>query len=208
MRQEQRIRFFATRLLTVPSFLRGGLWRLPSVLIFIASFLLMAVLTRCQTGWPFYQLADPGKETLGQQRAWLFFIVVQTISIIIGMMRELVKPREPIVPQEPPAHQYPQALSIKSERKNVLIPLSEILYIESKDNYIFLTLADGRQLKTLATLTSTIAQLPPDQFVRIHKSFVVARKRIASFSRRQVFVEGASKPLPVSRTYAEAVRQL
>jgi len=63
--------YVVNRTLTVPSFFRAR-WRpLLSVLILGGFVAVMAALTYYREGWPFYQLADAGKVTLGQQRAWL-----------------------------------------------------------------------------------------------------------------------------------------
>lgn len=55
-------------------------------------------------------------------------------------------------------------------------------------------------------MTHLIAQLPDNEFIRIHKSYVVARSHIVSFNSRQASVEGVI--LPVGRTYTDALRRL
>jgi hypothetical protein len=78
----------------------------------------MAALTHYREGWPFYQLADTGKVTLGQQRAWLFFLVVQLAGITVGIMDELTRQR--ISPEKPldEGDRLQQTLSVKSDRKS------------------------------------------------------------------------------------------
>lgn len=52
-------------------------------------------------------------------------------------------------------------------------------------------------------------QLPAEEFVRIHRSFIVARGKVARFSRSEVVLRAQSRHLPVGRKYAaEAVRKL
>ena len=219
--------FIVNRTATIPLFLKGGRWPLLAVLILTASVLLMAALTYCHEGWPFYRLADPGKVSLGQQRAWLFFLIVQVTSCTIGIINELARQRirqqttindcdslrQALAIEETRLQELaellissdPWTISVKSERKNVLVPLSDILYIESMGNYVFLNLKGGQQLKSLTTMTDLMAQLPANEFVRIHKSYVVALSHIVSFNSRQVSVEGTI--LPIGRTYTEAIRQ-
>lgn len=109
-----------------------------------------------------------------------------------------VQNRQPVVP----------SITLKAEYKNVIIPLADILYIEAMDNYVRLHMSDSRQLMSKMTLTSLFSLLPPHQFVRIHKSFVVSLTQIDSYTRQQVYIKGISRPLPVGRNYADAVKQL
>ncbi|MBO5540117.1 MAG: response regulator transcription factor [Muribaculaceae bacterium] len=102
----------------------------------------------------------------------------------------------------------PQSISIKSDYKNVIIDTDEILYIEAMDNYVCYHMADGRKLMTQATLTSQLSLLPDSMFVRIHKSFVVSRRYVEKFNRHQVFLRGVKLPLPVGRTFSDAIQRL
>jgi DNA-binding LytR/AlgR family response regulator len=49
--------------------------------------------------------------------------------------------------------------------------------------------------------------LPPGEFVRIHRSFVVPVSKIKSFTRQEVRLAGG-KALPVGRQYVAAVKDL
>ena len=108
-----------------------------------------------------------------------------------------VQNRQPVVP----------SITLKADYKNVIIPLADILYIEAMDNYVRLHMTGCRQLMSKMTLTSLFRQLPPHQFVRIHKSFVVSLPQIDSYTRQQVYIKGISRPLPVGRNYADAFKQ-
>lgn len=49
-------------------------------------------------------------------------------------------------------------------------------------------------------------QLPSNQFVRIHKSFVVSLLHVKSYTRQQVYIHHVVRPLPVGRTFAATVQ--
>ncbi len=225
--------YVASRKFCVPMYFKGGRWRQAAFLMLLVSIMLMYALTRFSKGWPFHQLAyfyhEEGKVEMSQQRAWLFFLVVQVVGINIGIMSEMTQQRtrlrsverdyelmqqsltnEQQNQQELGKQQMQQTvvasqtISIKSERRNMIICLSEILYIEVKNNYLFLTLTDHRQVKTIATLTSFVSQLPTDEFIRIHKSYVVARSHIVGFNSRQIFIDGIA--LPIGRSYNNDVQ--
>ena len=143
-------------------------------------------------------------------------MVVQITSSTVGIIGEMTRQRISLQAAVCECDRLQQALAgnphhkqelvIKSGRKNVVISFSDILYMESKNNYVYLNLTDGQQLKTSATLSNLLVQLPADEFVRIHKSFVVARSHVSRFNSRQVSI--ANTILPIGRTYADAVRTI
>lgn len=89
-----------------------------------------------------------------------------------------------------------QQIVLKSEYKNVTIPINIILYIESVDNYVKVHLADDSSVFSKIPLRGMEEQLPPGEFVRIHRSFVVARNRIARFTHSEVTLSKTGKILP------------
>ena len=72
------------------------------------------------------------------------------------------------------------------------------------DNYVRLHLTNGQKLVTQTTLSTLAAQLPESLFVRVHKSFIISRRQIESYSRQQVFLHGEPQPIPIGRTYSAA----
>ncbi len=96
-------------------------------------------------------------------------------------------------------------LLLKSEYKNVTISVDTIVYIESIDNYIKIHLADGTSVLSKIPLRSIEEQLSQEEFVRIHRSFVVAKNRIASFTRSEIILDKNGKSLPVGKKYADEV---
>lgn len=96
-------------------------------------------------------------------------------------------------------------LLLKSEYKNVTISIDTITYIESIDNYVKIHLADGSSILSKIPLRNIEEQLPQDEFVRIHRSFVVAKSRITSFTRSEITLEKNGGSLPIGKKYAESV---
>ncbi|HDZ14604.1 MAG TPA: LytTR family transcriptional regulator, partial [Pricia sp.] len=47
----------------------------------------------------------------------------------------------------------------------------------------------------LMTMKSLLEQLPPEQFMRVHKSYIVNLEKVEKFNGSQVEVEGQSIPL-------------
>lgn len=89
---------------------------------------------------------------------------------------------------------------VRSERKMIKISYDDILYIESISDYIKINLK-GKSVITRETLTNIEAKLPKSEFLRTHRSFLVATKAIESFTSE--FVEINERQIPVSRSYKD-----
>lgn len=91
---------------------------------------------------------------------------------------------------------------VRSERKMVKINFDEILYIESLSDYIKIYLAD-KISTTRETISNIETKLPTNNFLRIHRSYIVNLKKVVSYTNE--FVEIGKKAIPISRTYKENV---
>lgn len=89
---------------------------------------------------------------------------------------------------------------IKSSTKLHKIDLDEILYIEGAGNYWSFQLKD-KKILSLFTYNEIIALLPKDEFIRIHKSFVVPKSKISIIEKHQITIDG--KILPIGLTFRE-----
>src|SRR6185369_8890612 len=86
---------------------------------------------------------------------------------------------------------------VKSEKKNVKILLKDILFIESLKDYIKIHTID----KTIMTQVpiSAIEQRLPDNFLRIHRSFIVAKDKITAYTQHDL--EIGKFQIPIGRNY-------
>lgn len=92
-------------------------------------------------------------------------------------------------------------ITVKSEYKNVNIPLDDILYIEAMDNYVNIRRKGADPVLTQMSLKELSDMLPKDRFARIHRSFVVPLDRISKYSSRNVLL-ASGEELPVGRVYS------
>lgn len=93
-------------------------------------------------------------------------------------------------------------ITVKVEYKNVTVQLSSILYVQAMDNYVKIFTTDGRTVVTQMSMKSLETMLPEGDFVRVHKSYIVPRHRIESYSRTLLTLTGGTK-IPVGRAYAD-----
>lgn len=91
---------------------------------------------------------------------------------------------------------------VRADRKMVKIKFADIQYIESISDYIKIHQKDKTVL-TRETISNIEAKLPQKQFVRIHRSFIVAIHCIDSYTNETVGVSGHE--LPISRSYKNDV---
>lgn len=91
---------------------------------------------------------------------------------------------------------------IKCDHKYEKIRLADIVFIEGLQNYITIHTIH-RKYVTLVSMKQIQEQLPKDSFIRVHKSFIVARERIDSVKCNEISI--GQNEIPLSRTYKEAV---
>ncbi|AVM51268.1 LytTR family DNA-binding domain-containing protein [Capnocytophaga sp. oral taxon 878] len=76
---------------------------------------------------------------------------------------------------------------VKVDYKQVKVLFSDILYVESVKDYIRIYLTSTAEpLQTLMSLKKIEELLPPDQFMRVHRSFIVALNKIEIMERNQI----------------------
>jgi DNA-binding LytR/AlgR family response regulator len=100
--------------------------------------------------------------------------------------------------------QQPDCLYIKADGKMVKVMLADIRYIEGWKQYVKIYTPQKNWL-TLESMKNMEAQLPVNQFMRVHKSYIVAVQHIHSFATDELQVGGQT--IPVGKTYREAVKQ-
>jgi len=93
---------------------------------------------------------------------------------------------------------------VRSDRKMIKINFSDINYIESLGDYLKIHLLN-KIIVTRETITSIEAKLPKNDFLRIHRSYIVSVNKIESFTHE--FVEVNKKAIPISRSYKNAILQ-
>ncbi|MGR7814270.1 LytR/AlgR family response regulator transcription factor [Lacinutrix undariae] len=91
-------------------------------------------------------------------------------------------------------------LFVKSEYKQLRIKLADVLYFEGLKDYIKIWLkGNPKPVLTLMSLKSLEEELPSSQFMRVHRSFIVALKNIEVIERSQIIIN--SQRITVSEQY-------
>lgn len=91
---------------------------------------------------------------------------------------------------------------VKSEHKVHRLRFEDISYIEGMREYVAYHTPNGRIL-SLNSLKGLEEELPADQFLRIHKSYIVAMGKISAIEGNQVVI--GKEKLPIGASYREVV---
>jgi len=97
-----------------------------------------------------------------------------------------------------PARNQDIFLYLKVERKMVKVDVKDILWIESQKDYIKVVLSD-KELISKQKISILEELLPEDEFLRIHRSFIISMNKIESFNSSKI--EIGAKELPIGRNY-------
>ena len=97
-------------------------------------------------------------------------------------------------------------LSVKADYKVSLVRIADIVYLESEGEYVRLHLADGSTITTLFRLKNMETTLPAEQFMRVHRSYIVNLRCIKSYVRGRIFLSD-TEYVPIGKMYKEAFQR-
>jgi len=109
-----------------------------------------------------------------------------------------VNNRQAVVTEKAPVNSKDVFLYLKVERKMVKVNVNDILWIESIRDYIKVVLKD-KVLISKQKISLLEELLPEDDFIRIHRSFIVSLNKIEGYHSYAVDIAG--KELPIGRNY-------
>jgi DNA-binding LytR/AlgR family response regulator len=95
-----------------------------------------------------------------------------------------------------------ESFFVRADRKMIKIQYDEISFVESLADYIKIHLKD-KIVITRETISNIEAKLPQNDFIRTHRSYIVAKRVIDSFTHE--LVEIGKKQIPISRGYKKEV---
>lgn len=100
----------------------------------------------------------------------------------------------------PVTQQIQDFIFVKTEHKIQRIELNDILYIEGLKDYISIY-TKAERIITLQNMKRMEETLPYTQFIRVHKSYIIALDKIESIERSRITICG--KLIPIGDTYRD-----
>jgi len=85
---------------------------------------------------------------------------------------------------------------VKSDQRYEKIIFDDVLFVEGMENYVVIH-TSVKKFITLMRMKDLEEKLPADEFMRVHKSYIVAIKAISSIDGSDLIVAG--KNIPMSR---------
>jgi DNA-binding LytR/AlgR family response regulator len=92
------------------------------------------------------------------------------------------------------------SIFIRADYKLNKVKYEEIYFIEALKDYVVINTADN-VFTTHTTMKEMVRVLPDDQFVRVHRSFIVRLDKIFSIKYPDLIIEGKMKVIPIGGLY-------
>lgn len=94
----------------------------------------------------------------------------------------------------------------KSGFETVSLPLGEILYFESFANYLTVK-TNTLEYKTRSTISGAQSELENNDFLRIHKGFLVNLEHVKTVKTDELLLDN-DETLPIGKSYSEEARKV
>lgn len=95
-----------------------------------------------------------------------------------------------------------QYLILRVDYSLIRIALPDILFIEGLDNYLKVHVRNQSPIVVRMTMKALQEKLPDNEFVRVHRSYIVAIGKISSIRNKMIFIGEEEIPLGTSHEKA------
>jgi DNA-binding LytR/AlgR family response regulator len=96
-------------------------------------------------------------------------------------------------------HSEDKYIFIRADFSLVKIPMADILYIEGLADYLKIFIKDRQTVVARMTMNEMMQKLPVEDFIRVHRSYILPFKRIESV--RSNVITLPKKEIPIGKTY-------
>lgn len=101
-------------------------------------------------------------------------------------------------------HSLDDILLIKDGGKTFPIKFSEILFIQGSGNYVTYH-TEQKKIMSLQNLNDLETLLPESLFMRVHRSYIIAKDQISFVEKHQITIKKTS--IPLGKTYRKKVHE-
>ncbi len=89
---------------------------------------------------------------------------------------------------------------VKTDKNFVKVKVSDILWLESEHNYMFIVSEKGRYV-VRSNFKDFMSNISGERFMQVHKSYIINLDKIESFSHTEIAIKG--KEVPLSRNHKD-----
>lgn len=101
-----------------------------------------------------------------------------------------------IVPKQAAEKDY---ITLRTDYRLLRLPINEIQFIQAYDDYMKIFDVSGKITVVRSTMKSLLERLPPHEFKRIHRSYIVAVSKISSVRNKIIFT--GNHEIPLGKAY-------
>jgi DNA-binding LytR/AlgR family response regulator len=94
-----------------------------------------------------------------------------------------------------------EAMFIRTDNKIYRVPFKDILYAEASGNYTRIVTPQHTHMPAI-TFSGFEQQLPPSQFIRVHRSFIINKSAISHIEGNRVFIHRIE--IPIGSNYKDS----
>lgn len=89
-------------------------------------------------------------------------------------------------------------LFVRADYSLIKVDISNIYYIEGLDDYLKIHIEGQKSIVTRMTMKNILEKLPVDEFVRVHRSFIIPVKRIKNIRNKTILLDKVEIPIGIS----------
>ena len=93
-------------------------------------------------------------------------------------------------------------LFVRADYSLIRIPFTDILYIEGLDDYVKIHVLQQKPLVARLTMKALMEKLPPRDFIRVHRSYIVSLKAVKQVRHKTIYI--ADTEIAIGSSYEEA----
>lgn len=125
------------------------------------------------------------------------------VALEMALVDAAAPPAGTAAPAPPAPFATPTSLFVRDRKQLVRVDFADLCWLEAEGNYTTLHTRSGVRHTAVAALKQVEERLPAGEFVRIHKSYIVALAHISAVEGQTVTVAG--QQIPVGRAYQPAL---
>ncbi len=131
-----------------------------------------------------------------------FLEAAQRVEALINLEKKALK----IIPEKLEKEQ--KYIFVKTGQKGLKVKVNfeDILFIEGMKNYVGINTKDGEKILTLMNMKDFEEALPKDDFLRVHKSYLIAIDSITAIEGNNAVLGNLTVPIGI--TYKDTVQNI
>lgn len=98
-----------------------------------------------------------------------------------------------------------ERIFLHTNKKHIQVKISEILYVQAEGNYAKVVFVD-KSIVIREKLSDVLQVLPTEEFIQVHKSYLVAKKHIDKIEGNRITID--KHIIPIGKLYKMNVNEL